>query len=104
MNNIFELQQQLLEMGYRYFLFENTETTEGGDTIFHYSLFPDSIISRDVRGAAILLDTDGGFDIVEDFLHGEVKVHLYIDSQMHVDQYGELYLHANLKLLKIKSI
>lgn len=104
MENIFSIQEQLLEMGYRYFLFENTESTDRGDMIFHYTLFPDSINVNNEKDKAIRLDSNGGFDIIEDFIHGEVKIHLYSESKLKVDEFGTLYEHIKFKLLKLKSI
>ncbi len=104
MDNIFNLQDQLYEMGYRYFLFENIESTESGETISHYTLFPDSITINIEKGKPTRLDSNGGFDIIEDFIHGEVKIHLYSGSNLCVDQFGFLYERLNFKLLKLKSI
>jgi len=104
MENIFNIQERLLEMGYRYFLYENTESIDSGDTIFHYTLFPDSIELRNDKDKAIRLDSNGGFDIIEDFIHGEVKIHLYSGSKLHVDEFGILYKRLEFKFLKLKSI
>lgn len=93
-----KLKNQLIELGYHYFLFDNCESAENGKDIFHYSLHP-AIEYIPTEQTAILLDSPPGEEVLDDFLTGNVKIHLLKGSTMRINKNGVVYVHDEFKTL-----
>ena len=73
--NVNDLKATLINQGYRFFLFDNIESTETGQTVWHYDL----ILSDNFQyNADFVIDISSheGEAVIQEFLSGNARINL----------------------------
>jgi hypothetical protein len=100
MNN---LKNELLNLGYRYFVYANCQYFDDGREITHYNLHFDSEYIFPPR-MAIWLDSKCGEGILEDFFNGIAVILLLQNITLIVNEKGRLCDIEEYELLTIKPL
>jgi hypothetical protein len=73
--NVNDFKATLINQGYRFFLLDNIESTETGQTVWHYDL----ILSDNIQyNADFVIDISSheGEEVIQEFLSGNVRINL----------------------------